>query len=93
MLNHDEWLRFYLELQECEFWHLNVEGEIRIFPHRVEPVVPHVLGLALVVGPGVVGMAADADLEMMDGLPYLTQGSRKENTCLYKRLHFYILKV
>ena len=53
-----------LELDECQLRHLDVELEVAGVPHGVEPIVLHVLGLALVVRVGVVGVAPDAHLDV-----------------------------
>ena len=59
-----------LELDERQLRDLDVEPELVGLPHRVEPVVVHVLRLALVVRVGVVGVAPDAHLHVrVDHLP------------------------
>ena len=53
-----------LELDERQLRHLHVKLEVAGVPHGVEPIVLHVLGLALVVRFGVVGVAPDAHLDV-----------------------------
>ena len=52
----------HLEFEERQCRHLDLELEVCLLPHRVEAVVLDVLRLALVVRPGVVGVAANAHL-------------------------------
>ena len=53
-----------LELDERQLRHLHVELEVAGVPHGVEPVVLHVLRLALVVRVFVVGVAPDPHLDV-----------------------------
>ena len=53
-----------LELDERQLRHLHVKLEVAGVPHGVEPIVLHVLGFALVVRFGVVGVAPDAHLDV-----------------------------
>ena len=59
-----------LELDERQLRDLHQEPEVAGVPHRVEPVVLHVLRLAFVVRVRVVRVATDAHLHVgVDHLP------------------------